>query len=280
MPESTERDGAGNLPPEDVFSLLGNEIRIEIIQALWRAGNDRVSFSELRDRTGVADSGQFNYHLDRLAETFVHRDEDGYELTYAGQRIIGAILDGTYTKRVDIDPFEIEASCSACGSSLEASYANDRFVVRCSACEETVLQFAFPPGVFEDRPRRELSETAGRWIRAQLSFTVGGICPNCSGVITHSITTELDETTTGSGSNTTAIDATTTPRPRWHYISATTPQSSRFTTTTVSISPRSSGGATSGVVANTRSFDRKIRGESPSRSRSRARNSNWWSTET
>ncbi|UPM42152.1 DUF7351 domain-containing protein [Halocatena salina] len=188
MSDSTEQDVTERLPPEDVFSILGNETRIDIIQALWQAENTPVSFSELQDRAAVADSGQFNYHLGKLVGTFVQRDEEGYGLTYAGRRIIGAILDGTYTKRVEIDPFEIGTSCSACGSSLEASYENDQFVVCCPNCTEAVLRFAFPPGVLDGRPRKEFAETASRWIRAQLSFTVNGVCPNCAGAITHSIT--------------------------------------------------------------------------------------------
>lgn len=177
------------LPVEEAFGLLGHGRRVAVVREL--AGADRpLPFSDLYDRVGGADSGQFNYHLDKLVGTFVHRDENGYELTYAGRQIIGAILDGTYTKRAEIDPFEIGASCSVCGLSLEASYENDLFVVRCPNCEETVLRFAFPPGVLEGRPRKELGETASHWIRAQLSFTVNGICPNCAGVITHSITTE------------------------------------------------------------------------------------------
>lgn len=190
MADSTDQDVTERIPPEDVFSLLGNETRIDIIQALWRADNDHVSFSELRDHAAVADSGQFNYHLSKLVGTFVQRDGSGYRLTYAGRRIIGAMLDGTYTKRAEIDPFEIGASCSGCASSLEASYENDQFVVRCPNCEETVLRFAFPPGVLDGRPREAFAETASHWIRAQLSFTVNGICPNCAGVITHSITTD------------------------------------------------------------------------------------------
>ena len=124
MSESTEQDETEKIPPEDAFSLLGNETRIGIIQALWQTGNDRVSFSELRDRADVADSGQFNYHLDKLVGTFVHRDENGYELTYAGRQIIGAILDGTYTKRAEIEPFEIGGSCSICGVITRSKLRN------------------------------------------------------------------------------------------------------------------------------------------------------------
>jgi hypothetical protein len=190
MSELPEQHGIEELSPEDVFSLLGNETRIGIIQALCQFDDDQVSFSDLRDHVAVADSGQFNYHLGKLVGTFVQREERGYELTHAGLRVIGAILDGTYTKRAEIDPFDIGVSCFVCGSSLEASYDNDQFVVRCPNCEETNLRFAFPPGVLKGRTRDELVETANHWIRAQLSFTVHGICPNCAGDIMHSITTE------------------------------------------------------------------------------------------
>ncbi|RRJ28575.1 winged helix-turn-helix domain-containing protein [Halocatena pleomorpha] len=199
MVDSTEQDVTDRVPPEDVFSILGNETRIDIIQALWQAENDHVSFSELRNRAAVADSGRFNYHLGKLIGTFVQREECRYGLTYAGRRIVGAILDGTYTKRAEIDPFEIGSLCSACGSSLEASYESDQFVVRCPNCAETVLRFAFPPGVLDGRPREEFAETASRWIRAQLSFTVNGVCPNCAGVITHSITRESEQHSRAAG---------------------------------------------------------------------------------
>jgi predicted RNA-binding Zn-ribbon protein involved in translation (DUF1610 family) len=186
---------ASELSPQEAFSLLGNETRIGIIQALWELSEDsreKTSFSELRNRADVADSGQFNYHLGKLVGTFVRRDEDGYELTYAGRRIIGAILDGTYTKRAEIDPFDIGGSCFDCGSTLEARYETDQFVVRCPNCENTVLQFTFPPGVLEGRTHEERAEASSHWIRAQLSFTVNGICPNCAGVITHSLTMESE----------------------------------------------------------------------------------------
>lgn len=186
----TEQQRPKEVSPEEAFGLLGNEIRIAILQALWQIPEDKASFSQIREYVDVTDSGKFNYHLGKLVGMFVRRDEGGYKLTYAGRRVIGAILDGTYTKHAEIDSFEMGVSCSVCGSSLEASYENDQFVVRCPNCEETVLRFAFPPGVLEGRTRKERIEMSSHWIRAQLSFTVNGICPNCAGVITHSITTE------------------------------------------------------------------------------------------
>lgn len=140
------------LSPDEAFSLLGNETRIGIVRALWELSDgpqEKTSFSEVRECADVTDSGQFNYHLDKLVGTFVQRDEGGYELTYAGRQVIGAILDGTYTKRAEIGPFDIDVSCSVCGSSHEASYETDQFVVRCPNCEETGIRFA-PRAVFHD----------------------------------------------------------------------------------------------------------------------------------
>lgn len=189
MPESSDEVEMQERSPENVFSLLGNETRIGIIRALWRAGNDAVSFSELRERADVADSGQFNYHLGELVGTFVRREGDGYELTYAGRQVVGAILDGTYTKRASIDPFEIDVSCIACGSALEASYDDESFFVNCPDCDRGVAEFQLPPGALNGRTREELVAMTAHWIRAQSVFMQNGICPTCAGVVARSIET-------------------------------------------------------------------------------------------
>lgn len=94
---AAESDSGGpTLPPDDAFSVLGNETRMEIIQELADA-SDRLPFSELRDRVGVSDSGQFNYHLDKLVGHFVEDTEDGYGLRRAGERVIEAVVSGAVT---------------------------------------------------------------------------------------------------------------------------------------------------------------------------------------
>ena len=74
---------------EEAFSALGNQTRMQILLALWRAydpfaSDNAVPFSELFEAVGVDDSGQFNYHLGKLRERFVTRRETGYELTPVG----------------------------------------------------------------------------------------------------------------------------------------------------------------------------------------------------
>lgn len=73
----------------DVFELLGNETRVRIVAALygqWQAapGQPCLTFSELCERVGVADTGQFNYHLRRLRDVLIDKREAGYALTPLG----------------------------------------------------------------------------------------------------------------------------------------------------------------------------------------------------
>lgn len=60
----------------EAFESLGNVTRLAIQLALWEAkkpgpplselSDPPVSFSELRECVGMRDSGQLNYHLDKL----------------------------------------------------------------------------------------------------------------------------------------------------------------------------------------------------------------------
>lgn len=58
-------------PVTDVFDALGNSTRMGIFRTLGDAQRDTpqspaLTFTELKERAGVADKGNFNYHLDRL----------------------------------------------------------------------------------------------------------------------------------------------------------------------------------------------------------------------
>lgn len=90
--------GDTTLAPDDAFAVLGNGTRMEILRALADA-DDSLSFSELRDRVGVSDSGRFNYHLDKLDGHFVTDTSDGYQLQNAGKRVNKAVLSGGLRSR-------------------------------------------------------------------------------------------------------------------------------------------------------------------------------------
>ena len=79
----------GTEPSMDALAVLGNEIRMSILRELADA-EESLSFTELRERVGIRDTGKFNYHLTKLCEYFVRQTESGYELGHAGTRVITA----------------------------------------------------------------------------------------------------------------------------------------------------------------------------------------------
>lgn len=97
----------------EALEALGNEHRIAILQAL-AAADDPLPFSELRRRVGVDDTGRFNYHLTELQDRFVRQSDGGYELGYAGERLVlaGAGLDPETATAMESTE---GAECPVCG---------------------------------------------------------------------------------------------------------------------------------------------------------------------
>jgi len=75
--------------PTDALEVLGNEIRMATLRELAEADGP-LTFTELRERVGVRDTGKFNYHLTKLCAYFVRETDGGYELGHAGSRVIAA----------------------------------------------------------------------------------------------------------------------------------------------------------------------------------------------
>lgn len=176
---------ADRLAPEDAFALLGNELRIAVLHALKRADGP-LRFAELRERVGVRDSGQFNYHLGKLTGHFVRKVEAadggaGYELTLAGEQVVGAILAGTYTASPAIEPIVLDEPCPRCGGDIVAEYADELVHMACSACDDWHNEFPFPPSMVDALDREALPLAFDRWIRTTLARVVDGFCPTCTG---------------------------------------------------------------------------------------------------
>lgn len=171
--------------PAAAFSLLGNEIRLEIVTTLHREESpDPVPFSVLRSRLGLTDSGQFNYHLSELSPHFVSKSEDGYELTAAGTRIGRAIAAGMYTDRPEVTPFSIDGDCHNCGTdSLMAAYRDERLQITCDTCDTLVLGILVPPSVVRNRDHASLIDAFDQWSRIQVGHAWEGLCPNCGGTV-------------------------------------------------------------------------------------------------
>ena len=181
--------------PDEVFGVVANETRIAILRALWDEHtanpeevdgprSDPVAFSALRERVGVADSGQFNYHLDKLVPEFVQHREDGYALTHAGTQVIGAAVSGVYTDTdADLEPAEMGAcTVSDCTGTLEASYEDGHVTVACDTCDlRTVMHV--PPVVVGTQDVEANPDLLQQFTLTEMQRLVRGFCPLCDGPV-------------------------------------------------------------------------------------------------
>jgi hypothetical protein len=197
---------AARIAPEDAFALLGNESRIAILRALWESPYEPLSFSELRERVGMRDSGQFNYHLGKLLGRFVRKaaggpesdpgdasdGRGGYELTLAGWQVLGAILSGQYASGERLEPVKLDDPCKHCGGTVSLRYENERMRIRCEECEEVIASGGVPPGVIEGYDPSELPDVFWRLMRSFIQQAQLGFCVSCRGRMRPEIRTEPD----------------------------------------------------------------------------------------
>lgn len=167
--------------PTAVFSLLGDGIRLDILQALGKTPDQAVTFADLHRRSGVRDSGQFNYHLGKLRGTFIRRTDEGYRLTHAGRQVVGAIHAGTYTASATLDPLPVDGACLQCGGEVVATYADETALVACTDCEGWRNELPFPPGSLDQFEPAELPGAFDRWMQQVFRGTVAGFCAICAG---------------------------------------------------------------------------------------------------
>lgn len=194
----------------EAFAALGNETRLAILLALWRAydpatPDEGVSFSTLRERVGVPDSGRFNYHLDRLVGRFVREVDGGsrgaadgptggYALRRSGQKVVRTVLAGTGIEDPPFEPARIDAECPLCGSSTAITYEEGWLYRVCTECpgayeghdlgpDGYLTGAALDPAGLTDRTPEEA--WAAALIRAyqDTKTALEGVCNECSGPV-------------------------------------------------------------------------------------------------
>jgi hypothetical protein len=181
------------IAPAEAFSVVGNETRLSILEALWRAEESPATFSDIRDDVGIRDSAQFNYHLQELTDGFVAKEGDGYVLRTAGEKIVRAVVAGSFNEHPRIAPFEIGDDCTRCGATLEASYAEEELGIVCTECGASHGRYSFPPGGLHNRDHEELLSAFDDRVRHLHCLAADGVCPECSGRMHTEIITERDE---------------------------------------------------------------------------------------
>ncbi|MDY6817923.1 MAG: helix-turn-helix domain-containing protein [Halobacteriales archaeon] len=81
---------------EQALTALTHEVRVDTLRTLADA-DQPLTFSELKARVDVVDSGRFNYHLNELLDQYLRETRQGYELNYRGKQIIIAAGGGVAT---------------------------------------------------------------------------------------------------------------------------------------------------------------------------------------
>jgi len=167
------------VPPADAFALVGEEMRLSILEALWRIETP-ARFSDVREAVGVRDSAHFNYHLGKLLGSFVRKTDAGYELRTAGERVVQAILAGSFTEHPERD-LAIDDPCMRCGEPLAARYADEVLTIACPACGHGHGEYPFPPGGLHDRTDAEILQAFDQRVRHLHCLAKDGVCPECNG---------------------------------------------------------------------------------------------------
>lgn len=190
------------IAPDEAFSILGNEIRLDIIRALWQAGAAKqyddvrddiktMSFSELRGEVGVEDNGKFNYHISELMPQFVRQTDDGYRLSGAGKRIARTVIAVSGAEDVDLST-DLDVDCPLCESPMTAAYEDQWLRIKCTACEglfgdetpEGMVYFAnYPAAGLADRSTEEAAETGLFRCLLDQAYLMQGVCRECAGYI-------------------------------------------------------------------------------------------------
>jgi hypothetical protein len=183
-PHVTESD---SIDPAAAFSLLGNELRVDMIRELGSATEGTrvhgLPFAELRQRCDVRDSGRFNYHLQELVGTFVYEDDGAYRLLYPGVLLYEAMQSGSLTDRLRVDPFGTGRDCPDCGAEQTASYRDSLFEVSCPDCERQEMKYTLPPGALSADDPEQVIQSAHVYARRDVMAVFEGVCPVCAGSV-------------------------------------------------------------------------------------------------
>lgn len=189
--------GAAGARAAEAFELLANETRLAILLALWDAHEPfspggGLAFSELRDRVGVSDSGQFNYHLGKLTGHFIDSSDDGYKLRPTGEKLTRAVIGSAEPEDHHIDGAPLDVECVRCGASTEIRYQNGRVLQRCTECgghfaesdvlpRGTLYVWRLQPAGLTGRTPEEVYRAASIGMFHHVFAIIDDVCPECSG---------------------------------------------------------------------------------------------------
>lgn len=190
------------LSPDEAFSVLGSEVRLEILQVLGRAG-DPLTYADLYECVEYDDPSNFSYHLDRLVGHFVRKTDRGYGLYDAGRRVVEAVVSGAVSDTPVVEPTEAEKDCPFCGAPVAVGFQHGRVEQSCTECAGLVRFadsggrrftesgslgfFLLPPAGVRGRSPHEMLEAAWTWRHADFLTDSAGVCSRCSAKLETSV---------------------------------------------------------------------------------------------
>lgn len=202
MATNTKSETPAEVTPDEVFAILGNETRLQILQTL-READELLTFSELFARVEYDDYSNFDYHLRKLEGQFARKTDDGYDLTGTSRRIMAAVLSGTVAEEPVIEPTRIDEQCPYCGAAIEVGFQREHVEMYCSECPGVMHEagpkgryfsktrflchFALPPAGIQDRTPEEVLAAAWTWGRLNVLADSAGLCSRCSAPIDYSV---------------------------------------------------------------------------------------------
>lgn len=166
------------------FELVTEEARASILGTLARQQAEHphdpaMTFADLREAAGIRDSGNFNYHLDKLQPGYVGQTDEGYALTYAGLSLVGTLRAGVGAETTR-GPVALDATCGLCGTELAASYEDGLLSVTCEN-DHLYPRDGLPPNAVAGRTLEEAVALQTRRTQHYCELVREGVCPDCFG---------------------------------------------------------------------------------------------------
>jgi len=166
------------------FDLVTDETRVSILRALAAAHDETpedpwLTYSELRERAGVRDKGNFNYHLDRLDELIVE-GEDGYRLGAVGMDLVSTLAAEAFDPGWSWGPVDAPGTCTFCGDDLHLRYADGLLRLGCDEELHEAPLAAHPP-LAADHDTETVASAASLLTQQEVDQVRAGVCPACHG---------------------------------------------------------------------------------------------------
>jgi len=191
-------DSGGGLDERYVSAcdVVRSPARVDILLALAERASappedKELSFSALHDAVDIDDSGQFNYHLDKLRGHLVAATDDGYRLSPRGQAVVGAILSGSFAETEDRGPERLEGACPHCEAPINATYEAGQIAVTCEN-DHALFTTTIPHEVAADTSLADALAEIRAQCRYEFQIVMEGVCTYCYGDVEWTVDTDDD----------------------------------------------------------------------------------------